>query len=106
LVCNEVLAQCIAANATSATLQQGCKDENVCGTLDASDVKAGAGAKSTSSAAASSTTMSSSTSATASATSATAAATSSSAAMAIAIGQDYGFGIVAAGLMGAFGYML
>jgi len=111
-ICEQAFANCINANPNDLTAQTACKSDiqSQCGFLDLANYTA---SSSTSSSAASSSTSapasSSSTTAattTAASTSASASATKASAAMALSVGQDYGVGFVAAGVVAAFGFFL
>lgn len=125
-VCQADFAGCIEAHPNDAVGQGKCKTDiqDTCGTLNITDyVKgSGSGSSDTSSGSASETTAPSSTSGSGGAGGASettggstpssttgggpAAATSDSAAVALTNGMDIGAGVLAAGLLGVFGYML
>ncbi|MCJ1238998.1 hypothetical protein MMC14_006990 [Varicellaria rhodocarpa] len=101
-ICNKAQGDCNATNAGNLAGQQQCTVKYVCGNLNASQAAAAAVSTSSSSSVAATSTQATATSATGSGTSATASAKS----FAIKVGQDYGAGIFAAGIMAAFGVML
>ena len=92
----------MAQNAGNLAGQQACNTTYVCGSANATLAAAVVASTSSSSSAASTSTQGSVTSATGSTTSASATAKS----FAIKVGQEYGAGIFAAGIMAAFGVML
>jgi hypothetical protein len=97
-LCQAEFAACIAANAQSASGQQGCKKTYVCGSLDPADVKSGPSASSSASA--------SSSSAEPSATSSSTAKPSATHNAAAALGASYGPGVVAGAVLLAFKLLL
>lgn len=122
-VCQADFAGCIKAHPNDAVGQGKCKTDiqDTCGTLNITDYVKGSGSGSgaSSSGSASETTAPSSTGAAAGASetkggstpssttgSGAAAATSKAAAVALTSGMDIGAGVLAAGLLGIFGYML
>lgn len=111
-ICTTSADQCITANPNDAEAQSRCTTEirDLCGTLDPASYTAAASSSSSSSAAASSTSAAASTTSATSATSvvssAVASATAKGAAIAVKVGKEYGAGVIAAGAMAAFGYML
>ena len=121
-VCQANFAGCIDAHPNDAVGQGKCKTDiqDTCGTLNITDYKSGSSSGS-SSGTASETASPSSTGGSGSSSGATgttgstpsstsgsgsAAATSDSAAVALTGGMDIGAGVLAAGLLGLFGYML
>lgn len=106
-VCQEAYANCIAAAPDDALAQDNCKTSilSQCGTQDITDYTAPA-SSSTPTATSSSASATASASTTGSATAASASASSTGAASALFVGRDYGVGILAAGVVAAFGFML
>ena len=96
-ICEVIFQDCIANNTGDLAAQTECtkaKDEN-CGTLKAENYTATATSTSTTTTSASKT------------ASSTASATSSKAAAAtLKVGREFGTGVVAAGILAAFGFML
>ncbi|KAI9807887.1 MAG: hypothetical protein M1825_005193 [Sarcosagium campestre] len=93
-ICQATTAQCIASNQMDAQAQQKCRDDNQCGSKNATEF----GEASTTTAAASTT-----------AASTTAAATAASASptnAALRVGAEWGTGLLAVGIAGAFGALL
>ncbi|PSS20078.1 hypothetical protein M430DRAFT_18260 [Amorphotheca resinae ATCC 22711] len=107
-ICEQVFQDCIASTVGVAAAQAKCNsdEKNNCGHLDPNNFTAPASSSSSSSAP---TSTAASTSAPASSSVAAAVTTSSSKAAAatmMAIGREYGSGVVAAGVAAAFGMML
>lgn len=106
-ICEQSYDDCVADNPNDALAQQNCKTQiqDDCGSLNTANYTAASTssmASSTSSSAPSSTAAA----ATTTSASASATATAKSAATAMLIGRDYGIGLIAAGIMAAFGFML
>ncbi|KAF2456677.1 hypothetical protein BDY21DRAFT_345779 [Lineolata rhizophorae] len=107
LICDEWFEQCIDQNTGNAQGQEVCMSV-VCGQRDPADVDEGESSATASGAATATATASASSSATdeaASTTEAAASATSSDAAVALHIAQNYGSGVLAAGLFALFGFV-
>ncbi|MCJ1444007.1 MAG: hypothetical protein MMC23_004507 [Stictis urceolatum] len=98
--CQTLNGNCIAANAGDLSGQQNCNATYVCGTLDSKDAAAAQTSAAASSSAAPTATGASQT------TTASTAATSTAAAVALRLGEQYGAGILGAGLLAIMGAVL
>jgi len=109
-ICQANFAACIKAHPDDAVGQGKCKTDIQanCGTLDVANFTSTPASTRSSAAVAVATTTSASPTANvkAATTSAAASATSSAAGVALAAGKQAGAGVLAAGLLAAFGYML
>ena len=102
-ICQQAKGDCLATNAGDLSSQQACNTQFVCATLNASDA---AIAATTSSSSMASTSTQASATGSSSGTSSAASASTTAKSFAIKVGQDYGMGIVAAGLMAVFKVLL
>ncbi|KAI9821173.1 MAG: hypothetical protein M1827_003907 [Pycnora praestabilis] len=100
-ICQQVVANCVAANPMNAAGQTNCRNQNVCGNLNADTVPAA-----TSSASSASSSASATSSATASPTTSTTASPSASKSFAMSLTNDHSPSLLVAGILAAFGWML
>jgi hypothetical protein len=107
-ICQANFAACIKAHPDDAVGQGKCKTDIQanCGTLDVANFTSTPASTSSSAAVAATTSASPTANVKAASTSAAASATSSAAGVALTAGKQAGAGVLAAGLLAAFGYML
>ncbi|MCJ1371489.1 hypothetical protein MMC20_002706 [Loxospora ochrophaea] len=102
--CESSYGQCVQQHPNDKAGQQNCNNTFVCGQVNASASSTSATASSTGGSSAGST--GSATKSSGSTGTSTSTSTSTSSSLAIAVGTDYGFGMLVVALIGAFGALL
>ncbi|KAG0649763.1 hypothetical protein D0Z07_3882 [Hyphodiscus hymeniophilus] len=107
-VCQQIYSNCITAGANDKAAQDVCtaNQKKNCGTLDIANFTASAAPSSTSSSSSSASATAAATTSPAAGTSASTSSSKAAAATMMALGREYGSGVVAVGVAAAFGLMI